>query len=487
MTSYLNQGVRAAEYVRTWGPGGKILKDLMVREGDVTGLDAKGEPVLAPADGPVMAELHAAAAAQKVPADKVDDWVRRRYEDESRAVGAMEGVLGKDISEGMRKLNSGLMAYQNVRLLPLAVFSSMLDPNNILVSGGKLDDMIYAYARGMKAVWRTWKDLATGTELTPERDRDALDAMAIGAIDNNVFLERKGDVSVSEYMTSATHRFNSKFFLTNGLTMWDRQMRVAATRAGMKFIERNLKGVDADSERKLQALGLPADKAVVDKDGHLVVDPRLLATQRAQELAGAGWEKAPPARRKQWMLNQLPKARDDVKPVQEAVKRFVQRSVLSPNAAQRPAWASDPHYAALFHLKSFTYGFQETILTHAKEEAEAGNYRPGMQLLAGVPIMIAADIVKALITGGGSLPGYMANWGVADWVLHGIGRAGMSGVGEIGLNAWGDPSSLLGPTIDQVFDTVKDPGGKLANLDMIPIARVFRPNLGLDVFDHADW
>lgn len=487
MTSYLNQGVRAAEYVRTWGPGGKILKDLMMREGDVTGLDAKGEPVLATADGPVMAELRAAAAAQKVPADKVEDWVQRRYEDENRATGAMEGVLGKDISEGMRKLNSGLMAYQNVRLLPLAVFSSMLDPNNILVSGGKLDDMIYAYARGMKAVWRTWKDLATGTELTPERDRDALDAMAIGAIDNNVFLERKGDVSVSEYMTSATHRFNSKFFLTNGLTMWDRQMRVAATRAGMKFIERNLKGVDADSERKLQALGLPADKAVVDKDGHLVVDPRLLATQRAQELAGAGWEKAPPARRKQWMLNQLPKARDDVRPTQDAVKRFVQRSVLSPNAAQRPAWASDPHYAALFHLKSFTYGFQETILTHAKEEAEAGNYRPGMQLLAGVPIMIAADIMKALITGGGSLPGYMVNWGVADWVLHGIGRAGMSGVGEIGLNAWGDPSSLLGPTFDQVVDTVKDPGGKLANLDMIPIARVFRPNLGLDVFDHADW
>jgi len=487
MTSYLHQGVRAAEYVRTWGPGGKMLKELLVREGDVTGIDAKGEPITATADGPFMRELREAAAAQKIPADKVEDWVQRRYDDETRAVGAIEGVLGKDISESMRKLNSGLMAYQNARLLPLAVFSSMLDPNNILVSGGKLDDMIYAYLRGMKAVWRTWKDLASGTELKPEEDRDALDAMAVGAIDNNVFLERQGNVQVSEYMTNAAHRFNSKFFLANGLTMWDRQMRISATRAGMKFIERNLKGVDADSERKLQALGLPADKAVTDKDGRLVVDPRLLATQRAQELAGAGWEKATPAQRKQWALNQLAKARDDVKPQQEAVKRFVQRSVLSPNAAQRPAWASDPHYAALFHLKSFTYSFQETILQHAREEAEAGNYRPGMQLLAGIPIMIAADITKALITGGGSLPGYMANWGVADWVLHGIGRAGMSGVGEIGLNAWGDPTSLLGPTVDQISDTIMDPGKKFGSLDMVPGLRIIHPNIGLDVFDHADW
>lgn len=484
MSAYLHQGVRAAEYVRTWGPGGKLLKELLQRKGDVVGFSKDG-PITADEDGPVMAELREAAAKEKVPADQVEAWVQRRYEDETRAIGAQEGVLGKNIGDNMRKLNSGLMAYQNARLLPLAIFASMLDPNNILVSGGKLDDMIYAYVRGMKSVWRNWKNLATGAELSPEDDRDALNAMAVGAIDNNVFLERQGNVQASEYMTSAAHRFNSKFFLVNGLTMWDRQMRVSATRAGMAFIERNLRGEDKDSERKLQALGLTAERAVLGKDGKLVVDAKVLATQRAAKKAGEGWSKATPEQRRQWALNELKQAREDLRPQQDAVKRFVQRSVLSPNAAQRPAWASDPHFASLFHLKSFTYSFQETILTHAAEEAEAGNYRPGMQLLAGIPIMIAADITKALITGGGSLPGYMANWGVADWVMHGFARAGLGGIGEIGMHGLGDPTSLLGPSVDQAWDTATNAGEKFGNLDMVPGLRILRPDLGLDVFSRA--
>lgn len=484
MSAYLHQGVRAAEYVRTWGPGGKLLKELLQRKGDVVGFSKDG-PITADEDGPVMTELRGAAAKEKVPADQVEAWVQRRYEDETRAIGAQEGVLGKNIGDNMRKLNSGLMAYQNARLLPLAIFASMLDPNNILVSGGKLDDMIYAYVRGMKSVWRNWKNLATGTELSPEDDRDALNAMAVGAIDNTVFLERQGNVQASEYLTGAAHRFNSKFFLANGLTMWDRQMRVSATRAGMAFIERNLRGEDKDSERKLQALGLTAEQAVLGKDGKLVVDAKVLATQRAAKKAGEGWSKATPEQRRQWALNELKQAREDLRPQQDAVKRFVQRSVLSPNAAQRPAWASDPHFASLFHLKSFTYSFQETILTHAAEEAEAGNYRPGMQLLAGIPIMIAADITKALITGGGSLPGYMANWGVADWVMHGFGRAGLGGIGEIGMHGLGDPTSLLGPSVDQAWDTVTNAGEKFSNLDMVPGLRILRPDLGLDVFSRA--
>jgi hypothetical protein len=481
MSAYLRQGVRAAEYVRTWGPGGQILKDLLVREGDVIGYDKDG-PILAEEDGPYMKELRAAAVKEKVPEDKVEGWVQRRYDDETKAIGAQEGVLGKDISDNMRKLNSGLTSYQYARLLPFAIFASMLDPNNILVSGGRLDDMIYAYIRGMKGVWRTWKDLATGSEMMPETDRDALNTMAVGAIDNTMFLEDKGNVQASEYMTSFAHKFNTKFFLANGLTAWDRQMRIAATRAGMAFIERALRGDEKDSVRKLEALGMKADQAVLDKDGRLIVDPKVLAVQRAQKMAGEGWGKATKVQRQQWAQNQLQQAREDLRPQQDAVKRFVTRSVLSPNAAQRPAWGSDPHYQAVFALKSFTYSFQETVLMHAMEEAGAGNYRPGMQLLAGIPIMIAADITKALITGGGSLPGYMANWGVADWVMHGFARAGLGGIGEIGMHGLDDPSSLLGPSVDQVVDTIRDPGGRFGNLDMIPGLRILRPNLDVPEF-----
>ncbi|NIN64214.1 MAG: hypothetical protein GTO63_05845, partial [Anaerolineae bacterium] len=36
--------------------------------------------------------------------------------------------------------------------------------------------------------------------------------------------------------------------------------------------------------------------------------------------------------------------------VRNALNRFVDEAILRPNAAQRPIWASDPHWALVFHL-----------------------------------------------------------------------------------------------------------------------------------------
>ena len=43
--------------------------------------------------------------------------------------------------------------------------------------------------------------------------------------------------------------------------------------------------------------------------------------------------------------------------VQEAILNFVDESIIRPNAAQRPVWASDPRYMLLWQLKSFFYSF----------------------------------------------------------------------------------------------------------------------------------
>jgi hypothetical protein len=93
--------------------------------------------------------------------------------------------------------------------------------------------------------------------------------------------------------------------------------------------------------------------------------------------------------------------------VHQAIRRWVQGAVLTPNAAQRPAWSSDPHYSMFFHLKQFSYSFHQTILKRAVKEMNYGNMAPMGAFMWYVPVMIASDITKGLLQGGGSLPSHM--------------------------------------------------------------------------------
>ena len=124
---------------------------MMAREGGVQ-MVTKDGPVLYTEDGLVIKELKAEAAKQGLKGVKADEWVNRREEDAQRAMGAMEGVLGKDITAGTRKLHSAMMVYQALRTLPLSLFSAMLDPNGIKVAGGTTQNMLDAYVHGLKNV-----------------------------------------------------------------------------------------------------------------------------------------------------------------------------------------------------------------------------------------------------------------------------------------------------------------------------------------------
>jgi hypothetical protein len=77
-----------------------------------------------------------------------------------------------------------------------------------------------------------------------------------------------------------------------------------------------------------------------------------------------------------------------------------------------------------------------------------------------------------MIQGGGSLPGYMVGWNAGDWIADGFQRAGNGGVMQFGVDALHDPSSLFGPTVEQITKLVLHPADILQNLhDAIPIAR----------------
>lgn len=437
-TRYFHQGVRSAEYVRAFGNGGQKLKDMMAREGGVQ-MVTKDGPVLYTEDGLVIKELKAEAAKQGLKGVKADEWVNRREEDAQRAMGAMEGVLGKDITAGTRKLHSAMMVYQALRTLPLSLFSAMLDPNGIKVAGGTTQNMLDAYVHGLKNVVGTWKDVLLGNQLHTRGDaQDTLNASIVGSIAPTVFLEGRGAAHTSEYTAGPARKINRGLFLGNGLTMWDRSMRIMATKAAIQSIANNEKNaVPEHSARWLKELGLKQGEVKLDKEGQLIITAQGLATN-----AGQTWKSLNDEQKDEY--------REQALKVHTAINRWVNRAITSPNAALRPSRMSDPHYAMFFQLKSFTYAFQKTTMNYALNEAKAGNPAALGQVAVGMPIMIAADVAKAMLTGGGSLPGYMANWTMADWVSHAWNRSGGNGIGQFGMDILHDPNGLVAGTASVV-------------------------------------
>lgn len=207
-------------------------------------------------------------------------------------------------------------------------------------------------------------------------------------------------------------------------------MRVGATEAALQFIAKHSAGEGVHSARYMKELGLNASDVKM-------VDGRVATTQAD----GLSLEQA---------------AR-----VKSAVNQWVDGAMLRPDAADKAVWMSDPHYMLISHLKQFVYAFHHTILGRVMHEAKNGNYSPAMALMGYVPIMIAADATKGFIQTGGGVPSWKKDWGFGDYLENGVERAGLLGVGQIGLDAArGNFGSLTGPSIEQLADAAKTLAGR---------------------------
>jgi hypothetical protein len=421
LSRYFHQGVRAAEYTDRFGADGAELEaKLMEIQGELTDLS--------------MAKLQRKEFKDDAARAK---WVSRQYRDVAEAVGAMEGTLGKDVSPTVRKLNSWMTVYQNVRLLPLSLFASFVDPLGMVARGATMKEAYDAFLRGMKEVVTTWGDLFR--EEPKERQADQWEKLAehVGAVDAALFAHHVSDEYSSVYMERGAKTINDTMFKLNGMEAWNRGMRVAGVKSAVAFIERHAGGADKiHSTRWLEELGLDPKNIPLDTEGKLITDKSVLMQQK-----GMGKSQA----------------EREIDAVHYAINRWVEGAILTPNAAQRPAWGSDPHYSMFFHLKQFSYSFHQTILKRAVKEMNHGNLAPMGAFVWYIPTMIAADITKGLIQGGGELPAYMKGYDAGDWMMHGVQRAGLLGAGQIGVDAGEDMFSLAGPGVEQMIDAMRDP------------------------------
>lgn len=382
LTTYTQQAVHRAEYATRFGNSGGRIKYMLLKAAE---------------QGATPEELQMAR----------------------NATMAMEGTLGHNFNPRLKAAMSALMTYENIILLPLSLFSSLVDPLGVGLRSNSIKEAGKAFMYGMQGIA---KAIARGK---PDEKEDL--ARTLGLINNQNMLESMGQVYNSMHMSPFMKKVNDKFFKYNGMELWNQRMRVAAMMAGQRFFVAN-----KNNSRYMTELGLKPSDIYEHKDGTIAL------TGDQLEAAGAPKSEIPEIEKR----------------LHSAMFKFVDGAVLRPNAAHRPIWGSDPRFQLIFHLKQFTYSFQHTIIQRVREEWRHGNTKAAWIFASYVPFMLGTDMAEATILGKFAMD-------TTPWdVMHrAVNRSGVTGLwGSFGGDALGDikrgrlpGTSFLGPSVDHAL------------------------------------
>ena len=272
-------------------------------------------------------------------------------EDKDYAREIINSYLGygyEPMSERRRRIQSFLLASQYTILLPLAAIGSLPELAGPIINSKEFN--------GFEMAFRQIKDrtsLAEARELAED----------IGLVQNDAIANGWISVSEREFMDTAARNWTDGFFKYTGLQWFTNFTRTFATGMGVQFLLRHAKNETNNprAERYLRDLGVTAQEILA-------------------------WENS---------------GRDTTTPEGRAVKfalqKFVESSILRPNAAERPSWASDPRWALVWQLKSYFYAFYTKIIGGIKREAatrlEEGE---GGARVAGATAVLALSAVALL-------------------------------------------------------------------------------------------
>lgn len=428
MTAYIVQGVKRAEYARRFGDDGSKIRamfdEAQTYEEDkrlaqvVPGYKQKYAQAMEDSKG----DRAKALTSMNIPQlDAIKQESQQHLMPAAKAVMAMEGTLGNDISPLARRVSAAAIVYQNVRILGYQMFSSFTDPGGAIVQTGDVKGAYKMFTRGLEDVARTYAGHKKDAEGNIIKDQAERDAEQLGTVDMGSFLDAMNEAYNSVFMYGKMKAISNTFFRLNGMEAWNRAMRIGATQVAINFLKRQAEAPNEHTTRRLEDLSLKPEDIQI-KDGRLqMFEHDGLSPEQSRKM-------------------------------QLAVTRMVDSIVMRPNAAQRTVWGSDPHFAVFFHMKQFTYTFTKTILARVAIEAKHGNMDPLITLAAVyMPIQFASDVAKDMIKNGGTEPDWKKNWGPADWFAAEAQRAGLAGPAQFGIDAYRfGPQALLGPTADQV-------------------------------------
>lgn len=349
--------------------------------------------------------------------------------DVKNVIRGLEGTLdGGKMSVQTKRLMSTIMTGQNFILLPLALFSQMIDPIMIAARTGNLADAGRAYTMWLQGLFKK----------QPEYHKKM--ARMMGIISAESTLEAMGMTYGNSYMSAGARKANNALFRWNGMQYWNDTMRIAATAAGESYLldHEDYTAGNKKVEATLKELGLELGDIVRMKGDRLAVTP--------EQFAEAGGYKVPTA-------TDIERA----KRVQAAMFRFVDQAVLRPSASQRPTWMSDPRFMLLAHLKQFTFAMHNVILKRVAAESDKGNNRPTAIMMLTIPVMLASDLLKMA-----TFTGFPQGWTTVDYIKHAVMRSGLLGVYDFGANVVTDTErgkmpgeGLLGPSVEHAMKILR--------------------------------
>lgn len=300
-------------------------------------------------------------------------------------IAAQEGTLGvEDMSPGMKKFMSSLLFANNVRILPKAVFSQMLEPMQLGLRRNSMHGTLDALFRGIRDMPRSW-DWADKL-YTPDKWEKL--ANQIGSAPSRIIANVMTQMMNGVEIKGRIGWLNDKFFQYNFMDQWNRSMHVEATKHAAEFLIEHSTS-DADLSRRLLGdLGLEKGDIKTNRDGELVLNDKVV----------------------------------------KAIRQYVNEAMAHPDANSNPLWMNDPRFALLSQMKRFTFAHSKYILERGIREYKLGNAFPVVPALIAMPWMAAADGLRDTLTGTDT--SYKNNWTMWDYAKHAYERAGHAGRGQ---------------------------------------------------------
>ena len=369
-----------------------------------------------------------------------------------QAVKNMLGKTGHDMSPFMRKLNSYGLLVNMLTLLPYAMIASLPDLAGPMMRSKGLVSF-KDYFSELKYSFTNQKDAQAFARDLGIVTHDALHTMYVNAYELG-------------HMDKTAKAWGDKFFNVILLDWYTKFSRTFAAGMGQRFLIKLAQDATGpgtlakDNRRYLKELGLTREDVVKAYDK----ESGTLDTSNVK--------------------------------IKDALGTFVDESILRPNAAERPAWASNPYTALIFQLKSFFYAFGVNIMGGLFREMR-NRYNNGNGLpAAAYPLILAASALLPLAAmgleirefikylGRGVTPGFLErglrgveqddtffystafrtngmSWG--EYFLELLDRAGVFGPATIAFSmgdnakfgdAWFTPA--FGPTAERFEDLLID-------------------------------
>jgi len=364
------------------------------------------------------------------------DAIRKTVADIMAATGNNTGSMPQGVSDTL----SWVKMFGAMAMLPHATLSSLPEVVMPALRAGDVRESFTAFTQA----WKAFSGDASHKELK-EIAEEIIGVVANAASDMAAEQRMGGELG-----TRTTNKLMSKFFTSTGLHGFTEGMRLVSTGVGMRYIARLSKEIGSS----------PAKTKLYLRD---------LGIDAAEAEGFAGWVRRNNSGKvTSAKLKNSGKYEDMYK---RALTRFVDQSVMKPDAVEKPRYASHKIGSMFYYLQSFLYGFQKNVVLRQARAVKRAVTEKGLsaadRAVMAAPLILTPIILGALQYGLGELRDKALDYETkrkqtdAERMARAISRTGYYGQLDPWINLFAslkyqrEPATVLaGPIFGGLLDTL---------------------------------